>query len=215
MASYGYSAQHYHNNVSSHSYNHHGRSRRGPRISSQNAHRQYKAQRSPKELPEPPAHSDYLQRLEAAKSFDLEDDELFCPFHLLTEDDVRSLHHSFSPTSAASVNADTPVQLHSIHSSSSSDRGSHSSGSPESSPLQHQVQPTPSFLLPSAASNAYYPSNNASFQHQQQMKLHQPMAQRTRNAIPIVDPSTRSVASPPISVSPARQMQGQYMGRRW
>jgi len=50
------------------------------------------------------------------------------------------------------------------------------------------------------------------------MKLHQPMAQRTRNAIPIVDPSTRSVASPPLSVSPARQMQHHHMQqqqRRW
>jgi hypothetical protein len=47
------------------------------------------------------------------------------------------------------------------------------------------------------------------------MKLHQPMAQRTRNAIPIVDPSTRVIASPPPSVSPARQMQGYINQRRW
>lgn len=92
MANYGYGMPHYHSHVSSHSQHHHGRSRRGPRISSQNAQRQYKAQRSPKELlPEPPAFTEYLQRLEAAKSFEFDDDELFCPFHLLTEDDVRLL----------------------------------------------------------------------------------------------------------------------------
>ncbi|KAF2483061.1 hypothetical protein BDY17DRAFT_249885 [Neohortaea acidophila] len=187
MANYGYSAPHYHSNVSSHPHHHHGRSRRGPRISSQNAHRQYKAQRSPKEVPEAPTFNDYIQRLEAAKSFEFDDDEVFCPFHLLTEDDLQS-----------------------IHSSSSSDRGSLSSGSPESSPLQQQVQPTPSLLL-SSAPNAYVPGSYS----QQHMKLHQPLAQRSRNAIPIVDPSTRSVASPPLSVSPARQMQQQYVTRRW
>lgn len=45
-------------------------------------------QRSPKEAPETPTYSDYLRGLEAAKSFEFDDDELFCPFHLLTEDDV-------------------------------------------------------------------------------------------------------------------------------
>jgi hypothetical protein len=77
--------------------------------------------------------------------------------------------------------------------------------------LQQQAQPTPSLLL-SSVSNSY---NSAGYQ--QHMKLHQPMAQRTRNAIPIVDPSTRSVsvASPPMSVSPGRQMQQQYVSRRW
>jgi hypothetical protein len=190
MASHYYSAPHYLPNASSHQHNgHHGRSRRGPRISSQNAQRQYKAQRSPKEMPEPTAHAEYMQRLEAAKSFEFDDDEVFCPFHLLTEDD-----------------------LHSIHSSASSDRGSLSSGSPESSPLQQQVQPSPAFLLPSAH-NTFNPAS-ASFQ-QHHMKLHQPLAQRTRNAIPIVDPSTRLVASPPLSVSPGRQMQQQYVSRRW
>lgn len=196
MSGFHYGAPHYAQPMNSHpvhSHNHHGRSRRGPRVSSaQNAHRQqqFKVQRSPKEVPENPAFNAYMRDLEAAKSFEFEDDEIFCPFHLLTEDD-----------------------LHSIHSSSSSDRSSLSSGSPEASPLQHQAQPTPSFVL-SAAPNAY---NNASFQHNasQQMKLHQPMAQRTRNAIPIVDPSTRIIASPPPSVSPARQMQHQYVNRRW
>ena len=216
MANYGYGAPQYHSNMPSHSHNHHGRSRRGPRISSQNAHRQYKAQRSPKEVPETPVYSDYLSRLEAAKSFEFDDDEVFCPFHLLTEDDVRSLSDitSMSPGSSVSTTYQLP-QLQSIHSSSSSDRGSLSSGSPDGSPLQHQVQPTPQFLLPT--SHSTYNTAPTSFQHQQQqqMKLHQPMAQRTRNAIPIVDPSTRSVASPPLSVSPGRQMQHQYVPRRW
>ena len=157
-----------------------------------------------------------MQKLEAAKSFEFDDDEVFCPFHLLTEDDVRSimpLHHVVILSSA--TGADSPDQLQSIHSASSSDRGSLSSGSPESSPLQHPAQPTPSFHLSSVPN--VYNSTSAGYQHSQQqhMKLHQPMAQRTRNAIPIVDPSTRSVASPPLSVSPARQMQQQYAQRRW
>ncbi|KAF2772698.1 hypothetical protein EJ03DRAFT_168711 [Teratosphaeria nubilosa] len=194
MASHYYGAPHYLPGASSHHNNgHHGRSRRGPRISSQNALRQYKAQRSPKEVPATPTHSEYLQRLEAAKSFEFDDDEVFCPFHLLTEDDLQS-----------------------IHSASPSDRGSLSSGSPEGSPLQQQVQPTsnPSFLLSSAPTNTFNPVAQQASYHQQAMKLHQPMAQRTRNAIPIVDPSTRSVASPPLSISPGRQMQQQY-SRRW
>ncbi|KAK0796430.1 hypothetical protein LTR75_010212 [Friedmanniomyces endolithicus] len=190
MASHYYGAPHYLPNSSAHNHGHHGRSRRGPRISSQNAHRQYKAQRSPKEVPEAPAFVDYLQRFEAAKSFEFDDDELFCPFHLLTEDDLQS-----------------------IHSSSSSERGSLSSGSPEGSPLQQQIQP--SFSYSGAPGGFHAPPS--SYQQHQQVKLHQPIAQsqRTRNAIPIVDPSTRSIASPPLSVSPARQMQQQYMTRRW
>ncbi|KAK0345091.1 hypothetical protein LTR02_008305 [Friedmanniomyces endolithicus] len=193
MASHYYGAPHYLPNSSAHNHGHHGRSRRGPRISSQNAHRQYKAQRSPKEAPEAPPFVDYLQRFEAAKSFEFDDDEVFCPFHLLTEDDLQS-----------------------IHSSSSSERGSLSSGSPEGSPLQQQIQPSFSY---SGAPGSFHAAPSSYQQHasHQQMKLHQPIAQsqRTRNAIPIVDPSTRSIASPPLSVSPAGQMQQQYMTRRW
>lgn len=92
---YHYGVPHY-PSIPSHaphnSHGHHGRSRRGPRITSQNAHRQFKAQRNVKEIaPEPPAYSEYLQRMEAAKSFEFDDDELFCPFNLLTEDDVCPL----------------------------------------------------------------------------------------------------------------------------
>jgi len=49
------------------------------------------------------------------------------------------------------------------------------------------------------------------------MKLHQPSAIRSRNAIPIVNPSTgMRVASPPPSVSPGRmQVQAQAFVRRW
>ena len=74
---------------------------------------------------------------------------------------------------------------------SGSDRSSLSSGSPEQSPTQQQIQPTPSFLLP--------PSNTfPSFQPAQRIGL---------KAIPIVDPSTRQTSSsPPPSVSPARQL---------
>jgi len=215
MASYSYGAPHYHSNVSSHNH-HHGRSRRGPRVASQNAHRQYKAQRSPKEIPETPTLAEYIHKLEAAKSFDLDDDEVFCPFHLLSEDDVRHLsaRHKHLQMQSKKRSTNDRIQLHSIHSSSSSDRGSLASSSPENSPLQQQAQPTPSFLLPNA-NNSFHPVSN-SYQQQQHMKLHQPMAQRTRNAIPIVDPSTRAAASPPLSVSPGRQMQQQFVPRgRW
>lgn len=92
MSNFHYGAPHYPPAMAAHTHNHHGRSRRGPRVSSaQNAHRHQfsKVQRSPKETPENPAYSAYMKDLEAAKSFEFEDDEIFCPFHLLTEDDVR------------------------------------------------------------------------------------------------------------------------------
>ena len=109
-------------------------------------------------------------------------------------------------------------QLQSIHSSSSD--GSLSSGSPHSSPLQPQIQPqqqvAPSFSLSSAASNnSYNPVTGYQSNNSQQMKLHQPSALRTRNAIPIVNPSTgMRVPSPPSSISPA-MMQQQAYTRHW
>ncbi|KAF3000322.1 hypothetical protein E8E13_009263 [Curvularia kusanoi] len=193
---FNYGAQHHTQHLTAHQQhngnNHHGgRSRRAPRISAQHQQKQFRQVRTPKEFNvEPPTSIAFKRDFEAARSFDIEDDEMFCPFHLLTEDDLQSIH------------------------SSGSDRSSLSSGSPEQSPLQHQLQPTPSFVL-STAPNPYTPSN---FQQNgaSQTKLHQPLAQRTRNAIPIVDPSTRAVASPPPSVSPNRQMQQQFMSqRRW
>jgi hypothetical protein len=184
--------------------------------SQQQQQKQFRQVRTPKEfVVEPPTMLAFRRDFEAARSFDFEDDELFCPFHLLTEDDVSAMTLPLPPRDIWAMSSQQHAltydeQLQSIH-SSGSDRSSLSSGSPEQSPLQHQLQPTPSFVL-SSAPNPYtpisYQSNNNS-----QTKLHQPLAQRTRNAIPIVDPSTRAVASPPPSVSPNRQMQQQY--RRW
>ncbi|KAF2869962.1 hypothetical protein BDV95DRAFT_596243 [Massariosphaeria phaeospora] len=189
---FSYGGQHHpaHLNHSNNNNNNHhgGRSRRAPRLSaSQNQHKQFRQVRTPKEFVVETVNVTAFRRdFEAARSFELEDDELFCPFHLLTEDDLQSIH------------------------SSGSDRSSLSSGSPETSPLQHQLQPTPSFVL-SSAPNPYTP---VAYQQNSATKLHQPLAQRTRNAIPIVDPSTRAVASPPPSVSPNRQIQQQF-ARRW
>jgi hypothetical protein len=110
--------------------------------------------------------------------------------------------------------ADRFHQLQSIH-SSSSDRSSLSSGSPNVSPVQPHLHPTPSFSLSSASSSSYHPSAGFQSAGAQQMKIHQPSALRTRNAIPIVNPSTgMRVASPPASTSPAR-MHAQTYTPRW
>jgi hypothetical protein len=165
-------------------HSHTGRNRRAPRTTSAAQNRQFRQPRTPVVEQPPLTHlvsyrRDYL----AAKSFDIEDDELFCPFHLLTADDLQSIH------------------------SSGSDRSSLSSGSPECSPTQHSLAPTPACVL-SAVPNPYTPasfqSNNSS-----QTKIHQPLAQRNRhaNAIAIVNPETRA------SVSPSRQMQQQFQPR--
>lgn len=176
-----------------------------------------------KELTESPPISAFRARFEAGRSFDLDDDLEFCP-GLLTEDDVctanpRALHTTqLSVCGDRRANANVQLQLQSIHSSSSD--GSMSSGSPQSSPLQHQIQPqqqiTPSFSLSSASNNSYNPSTGfQSNNHHNQLKLHQPAALRTRNAIPIVNPSTgMKVPSPPSSISPA-MMQQQTYARRW
>lgn len=176
------------------SHNHHGgRSRRAPRLASQNSHKTFRGVRSMKELAESPSITAFRQRFEAGRSFDLDDDLEFCPC-LLTEDDLQSIH------------------------SSSSDRSSLSSGSPEASPLQHQIQPsqqvTPTFALPSSANtflaSHMHPSTSSP------MKLHEPAAMRSRNAIPIVNPSTgMRVASPPPSVSPVRMVSHLNIARRW
>lgn len=166
--------------------NHHGnRSRRSARYSSsQTTQKQLKNPRTQKESADLGNGSSFRKDYEAARSFDLEDDEIFCPWHLLTDDDLQSIN------------------------SSSSDRASSSgSGSPETSPLQPQLQPTPAFAPPSNQSLQSGPIGH--------MKIHQPLAQRTRNAIPIVDPNSRN-GSPPTSVSPARQVQkSAYNVRRW
>ncbi|RDL37346.1 Uncharacterized protein BP5553_04779 [Venustampulla echinocandica] len=164
---------------------HNGRGRRAPRLSQHaHAHKQFRSVRKEEEAV---AVINFRQRFEPARSFDLDDDLEFCP-NLLTETDMMSIH------------------------SSSSDRSSLSSGSPESSPQSHQVSPDTAFSL-NSNSNPYIPT---SYQTQPAaLKLHQPAATRIRNAIPIVNPSTGiSMSSPPQSVSPAR-MQQQSMGRRW
>ncbi|KAK3943576.1 hypothetical protein QBC46DRAFT_35390 [Diplogelasinospora grovesii] len=175
--------------ASSVSHSHHGgRNRRAPRLSvSQNSHKQFRGVRSMKELTETASLSAFRTKFEAGRSFDLEDDLEFCP-GLLTESDLVSIH------------------------SSSSERSSLASNSPESSPTQQPTQIAPSFSL-NSTSPAFIPPAYQS-QHSG-LKLHQPSATRARNAIPIINPATGlNMSSPPPSVSPAR-MQPQTMGRRW
>ncbi|KAJ9193417.1 hypothetical protein DTO027B5_1647 [Paecilomyces variotii] len=185
--------QHHHHAAASHmvsnTNNHGGRSRRGPRMGSQNTQRQFRGVKSMRELAEAPTITAFRARFEAGRSFDLDDDLEFCP-GLLTEDDLHSIH------------------------SSGSDRSSLSSGSPDSSPLQHQIQPaqqvTPSISLSPASTNAYVPS--AMNGNLNQMGFQQPAAVRARKVIPIVNPHTGvTLSSPPTSISPGA-MQNQ---RRW
>ncbi|KIW06636.1 uncharacterized protein PV09_02348 [Verruconis gallopava] len=198
MSNFYYGAQQHsgHSNMHSSHQHHAGRSRRSTRTTGyhhRNEQKQIRALQLKKEAAiESAMELSFRREFEAARSFDIEDDELFCPFHLLTEDDLQSIH------------------------STGSDRSSLSSGSPEHSPLQHQIQPSSNFLLPPSSGNfnsATYSSQSSSAAAQ--TKIHAPLAQRTRNAIPIVDPSTRAVASPPPSVSPARMMQQAMNSRRW
>lgn len=175
--------------------NHHGRSRRGQRMSStqpNNRHMRHQHQHHQKPvekvvISEPPALTAFRLRFEAGRSFDLDDDLEFCP-NLLTWDERQSV------------------------TSGSSDRSSLSSGSPDSSPLQQQIQPhlTPALALPGAT----YVSPPTNFSMHNTLKLHQPSAIRSRNPIPIVNPDTRTRMSPPSSISPSmiQQASGQ---RRW
>ncbi|KAH8429599.1 DUF4452 domain-containing protein [Aspergillus melleus] len=185
--------QHPHHGATAHmaSNNHHGgRSRRGPKMAAQNAQRQFRGVKSMRELAEAPAVSAFRARFEAGRSFDLDDDLEFCP-GLLTEDDLHSIH------------------------SASSDRSSLSSGSPDTSPLQHQIQPvqqvTPSISLSPASSNSYVHSGvSGNLNH---VNYQQPSAARTRKVIPIVNPQTgMTLTSPPTSISPASMQHAQ---RRW
>ncbi|KAK4251614.1 hypothetical protein C7999DRAFT_37357 [Corynascus novoguineensis] len=170
------------------SHNHHGgRNRRAPRLSvAQNQQKQFRALRSMKELNDTANLSAFRMRFEAGRSFDLEDDMEFCP-NLLTESDLVSIH------------------------SSSSERSSLASNSPQGSPTQQPTQVASAFALHSS-SPAFVPP---SYQTQHSaLKLHQPSATRARNAIPIVNPATGiSMSSPPPSVSPARMQQP--VSRRW
>lgn len=196
------------------SHNHHGRSRRAPRLSAaQNHHRQYRAPKSAKEpvVAEVPTLNAYRARFEAGRSFDLDDDLEFCP-NLLTFDEVCG--EPLSPTSTLF----TDLEKRQSMTSGSSDRSSLSSGSPDSSPMQSQIQPqqiTPSLSISSAATSAYM-SPPAFTNNNNSLKIHQPSALRTRNnAIPIVNPSTGTrIASPPSSISPG-MMQQTTAARRW
>ncbi|KAI0803414.1 hypothetical protein GGR55DRAFT_400239 [Xylaria sp. FL0064] len=169
------------------SHNYHGRNRRAPRVSvPQNSQKQFRGAKSIRELSvDSPSVTAFRSQFEASRSFDLEDDMEFCP-KLLTESDLVSI------------------------SSASSDRSSLSSGSPSSSPTQHPQQVASHFAL-NSTSPAFVPPT---FQHHQSnLKLHQPAATRTRNAIPIINPANGlTMSSPPPSVSPARM---HHMGRRW
>jgi len=195
-------------------HNHHGRSRRAPRISaSHNNQRQYRAPKIVKEvvISEAPTLSQYRQRFEAGRSFDLDDDMEFCP-NLLSFDEVGD-----EPFSSSTSLADY-LKRQSV-TSGSSDRSSMSSGSPDSSPLQTQIQPqqiTPSLSISSAATSAYVVSPPTFMSNNNSLKIHQPSALRSRtNAIPIVNPSTGiRIASPPSSISPG-MMQQTTAARRW
>jgi hypothetical protein len=166
-------------------HSHHGgrnrRQQRPPSVS-QNSHKQFRQAR--KEMADNLNLNAFRTKFEAGRSFDLEDDLEFCP-SLLTESDLVSIH------------------------SSSSERSSLASNSPESSPSQ-PLQVAPAFSL-NSNSPAFVPPT---FQNKQSsLKLHQPAATRTRNAIPIINPATGiSMSSPPPSVSPGARMP---LPRRW
>lgn len=170
-------------------HNHHGgRSRRGNKMGgAQHAQKQFRGVKSMRELAEAPAITAFRARFEAGRSFDLDDDLEFCPA-LLTEDDLHSIQSAVS------------------------DRSSLSSGSPDASPLQHQIQPAqhvnPSISLSPASLHTY-----STLGHNMHQSKLQPSAARTKNAIPIVNPSTgMRVSSPPTSMS-SRGMHQDH--RRW
>ncbi|KAJ5488766.1 hypothetical protein N7539_003656 [Penicillium diatomitis] len=159
-------------------------------MSQQNAQRQFRGVKSMRELAEAPAVTAFRARFEAGRSFDLDDDMEFCP-NLLTDEDLHSIH------------------------SASSDRSSLSSGSPDTSPLQHQIQPvqqvTPAISLSPASASAFVHGGMAA--NPGHVNYHQPAANRTRKVIPIVNPNTgMTMTSPPSSISPAMMHNAQ---RRW
>ncbi|KAH6640669.1 hypothetical protein F5144DRAFT_105911 [Chaetomium tenue] len=172
------------------SHSHHGgRNRRAPRLSAAQIQSKFRGIRSIKELTEAANLSSFRMRYEAGRSFDLEDDMEFCPA-LLTESDLVSIH------------------------SSSSERSSLASNSPQGSPTQQPTQVAASSFTLHSSSPAFIPPSYQNQHAATAMKLHQPSATRARNAIPIINPATGvSMSSPPPSVSPARMQQP--VGRRW
>lgn len=127
-----------------------------------------------------PAVPTFVEKFEAGRSFDVEDDYAFIP-ELCTEEER-------------------------VYCDSASDRSSTSSGSPQSSPLQHQVQPTQAYPSASSYSNVFGANN-------MHLKFSGVQA-RQRNAIPIVNPTTGlRVASPPLA-SPNRLVSNNGFPRR-
>ena len=91
---YYFNPNHHGPSTNSHgsSHNHHGgRSRRAPRLTTQNGHKAFRGPRTMKEMAESPSVAAFRARFEAGRSFDLDDDLEFCP-GLLTEDDVSFCH---------------------------------------------------------------------------------------------------------------------------
>ena len=75
--------------INGHSH-HGGRNRRAPRLSmSQNQQKQFRQQRSVRDMADTLHLAVFRSKFEAGRSFDLEDDMEFCP-GLLTESDVST-----------------------------------------------------------------------------------------------------------------------------
>ncbi|KAH0605507.1 uncharacterized protein H6S33_004729 [Morchella sextelata] len=126
----------------------------------------------------------FIEKFEAGRSFEMEDDFAFIP-ELCTEEERQMMDFS------------------------GSDRSSNSSGSPQSSPLQHQVQPSTAYPHAAPYANMFNPNMH--------MKYQAPAAlpPRQRNAIPIVNPNTGlRVASPPLA-SPSRMPTSNLARRVW
>ncbi|KAI5847435.1 hypothetical protein BZA05DRAFT_122875 [Tricharina praecox] len=151
------------------------RSRRNPHRPSTSL-KSFQMVRPREELTDSPTVPTFVEKFEAGRSFDVEDDFAFIP-ELCTEEERIMLD-------------------------SGSDRSSTSSGSPQSSPLQHQVQPSPAYPHPPAYANMF--SNN--------MLKYSPVPSRQRNAIPIVNPSTGMRVSSP---SPSRVGTHSLSRRAW
>jgi len=124
-------------------------------------------------------------RYEAARSFDLDDDLEFCPA-LLSDEEIQSA-------------------------SSSIDGSSLSSGSPNGSPLQQQIQPSSVSSSYSYSSHPSYGNPLNSFPLQGKMQH----SQRSLKAIPIVNPNTGMRVSSPPMMSQSAQRSGHHLPRRW
>jgi len=158
------------------------RSRRNPNRPSSTP--SFLMMRPKEELTDTPAVPTFIEKFEAGRSFEMEDDFAFIP-ELCTEEERQMMDYS------------------------SSDRSSTSSGSPQSSPLQHQVQPSTAYPHAATYANMF---------HNMHVKYQQPPAlpPKQRFAIPIVNPNTGlRVASPPLA-SPNRNLYpSSGLARRW